>query len=286
MLEDDADDDRHPGYASWRQFHGLCLDLPAPDGHEIDARLRIYQRANEAGALRDFGSALLLVAAIGRALLDGARIFPAMSSVLDGFVFGLTCTLLVVVGVQALQRLRQATEQRALVRGIDLDSLPWQKIESMFADSRSAEVRDYLQSVREQGRTLRRAEVAVALERARGRPPLDDTGPGGFERHMRSRRGTLTRQIVSACFCLAALLLATTGWVEGRLFLPALVLFGGWALAGLLGSLLQLVMDPWELRAGGTVCRRIRAAVAADLFPELAVALAVLATSVRMLAGA
>lgn len=286
MLDDAVDEDRHPGYASWRQFHGLCLDVPAPDGHEIDARLRIYQRANEAGALRDFGAALLLVAAIGRALLDGARIFPAMDNVLDGFVFGLTCALLVVVGVQALQRLRQAMEQHALARGIDLDSLPWQKVESMFADSRSAEVRDYLQSVREQARTLRRAEVAVALERARGRPPLDDNGPRGFERHVRNRRGILTRQIVTACFCLAALLLAATAWVEGRMFLPALVLFGGWALTGLLGSLLQLLMDPWELRAGGATCRRIRAGLTSDLFPELAVALAVLATSVRLLGGA
>ena len=286
MIGDPEDEDRHPGYASWRQFHGLCLDLPAPDGQEIDVRLRIYQRAHEAGALRDFGAALLLVAAIGRALLDGSRIFPTMHSTLDGFVFGLTCVLLVVVGLQSLQRLRQAMDQRALVRGIGLDSLPWQKVESLFADSRNAEVRDYLQSVREQGRTLRRTEVAVALERANGRPPLDDTGPSGFARHVRDRRGALTRQIVTACFCLAALLLAATDWVDGRMFLPALVLFGGWALAGLLGSLLQLVMDPWELRAGGNACRRIRAAVASDLFPELAVALAVLATSVRLLGGA
>ena len=285
MLDDAAQDDRHPGYASWRQFHGLRLDLPAPDALEIDARLRIYQRAHEAGALRDFGGALLLVAAIGRALLDGSRIFAGMSTMLDGLVFGLTCALLVVVGVQALQRLQRAMEQRALVRGIGLDSLPWHKVESLFADTREPEVRDYLQSVREQGRAMRRAEVAVTVERANGRPPLDDTGINGFARYLRHRQGSLTRQIATATACLAALLLAGTAWVDGRMFLPAMVLFGGWALSGLLGSLLQLLMDPWELRAGGADCRRVRAAVAADVFPELAVALAVLATSVRLLGG-
>lgn len=285
-METDNETVDHPGYRSWRQFHGLCLDLPAPDAREIDQRLRIYQRAQETGALRDFGAALLLVGAIGRALLDGGRVFTGMTTVFDGLVFGLTCALLAVVGLQALQRLRQAMDQRALVRGIGHDSLAWQKIESLFADTRSMEVRDYLESVRLQGRPLRRAEVAVALERAQGRPPLRDTTLTGFARHVRNRNGTLPRQIVTALTCLAALLLVSTIGIEGRLFLPAMVLFGGWALSGLLSGLLQLVLDPWGLAGGDGSCRPIRMAVMADLLPELAVVLAVIATSVRLVGGA
>lgn len=275
----------HSGYLAWRQFHGLRLDLPAPDAREIDRRLRIFQRAHETGALRDFGAALLLVGAIGRALLDGSRVFTAMTTVFDGLVFGLTCVLVALVGLQALFRLRQAMEQRALVRGVGPDSLPWHKIESLFADTRSMEVRDYLESVRLQGRPMRRAEVAVALERAQGRPPLEDTGLTGFARHVRDREGTLPRQIAAALTCLAALLLVSTVGVEGRLFLPAMVLFGAWALCGLLGGLLQLVLDPWNLAGGDGSCRPLRMAVLADLLPDVAVVLVVVATSVRLAGG-
>lgn len=284
-MEKENEEIDHPGYRSWRQFHGLCLDLPAPGAREIDDRLRIYQRAHEAAAMRDFGAALLLVAAIGRALLDGSRVFTGLTSVFDGLVFGLTCTLLAVVGLQALQRLRQAMEQRALARGIGLDSLPWHKIESLFADARVIEVREYLQEVRLQGRTPRRAEVAVALERAQGRPPLEDTSMNAFARHVRDRNGTLGRQIATALACLVAVLLTGTGTVEGRLLLPAMVLFGGWALSGLLANLLQLVLDPWGLSGGDGSCRPIRMLVTADLLPELAVVLAVIATSVRLAGG-
>lgn len=285
-MENENEEIDHPGYRCWRQFHGLCLDLPAPDAREIDGRLRIYQRAHEVAAMRDFSVALLLVGAIGRALLDGSRVFAGMASILDGLVFGLTCALLAVVGLQALLRLRQAMEQRALARGIGLDSLPWQKIESMFADTRSMEVREYLQSVRAQGRTARRAEVAVALERAQGRPPLEDTSLNGFARHVRNHEGALGRQIASALACLIALLLMSTGAVEGKLFLPAMVLFGGWALSGLLANLLQLVLDPWILSGGDGSCRPVRMLLAADMLPELAVVLAVIATSVRLAGGA
>lgn len=284
-METENEEIDHPGYRSWRQFHGLCLDLPAPDAREIDARLRIYQRAHEMAAMRDFGAALLLVGAIGRALLDGSRVFTGMTSVFDGLVFGLTCALLVVVGLQALLRLRRAMEQRALARGIGLDSLPWQKVESLFADTRSMAAREYLQEVRLQGRTPRRAEIAVALERAQGRPPLEDTSVHAFARHARDRNGTLGRQIATALACLAAVLLTGTGAVQGELLLPAMVLFGGWALSGLLGNLLQLVFDPWDLRGGDGSCRPVRMLVAADLLPELAVVLAVIATSVRLAGG-
>lgn len=284
-MERENEEIDHPGYRCWRQFHGLCLDLPAPDAREIDGRLRIYQRAHEVAAMRDFGAALLLVGAIGRALLDGSRVFTAMTSVFDGLVFGLTCALLAVVGVQALQRLRQTMEQRALARGIGLDSLPWHKVESLFADTRSMEVREYLQEVRLQGRPLRRAEVAMALERGQGRPPLEDTTMSAFARHVRDRNGILGRQIATALACLIALLLTGTGAVDGRLLLPAMVLFGGWALSGLLATLLQLVLDPWGLRGGDGSCRPIRMLMAADLLPELAVVLAVIATSVRLAGG-
>lgn len=272
-----------PGYASWRQFHALCLDLPAPDANAIDARLRLYRRAQEVGALRESGAAVLLVAALGRALLDGTRAFVHMGSVLDGLVFGLTCVLLVIVGSQALRRSRRALEHRALARGIGTDTIPWAKAESLFASVRSPEVREYLQSVREQGRPLRRAEAAVALERGDGRPPLEDAGKAGFLHQLRAREGVLTRQIGTACACLVALLLVGAAGVEGALFLPALSLLGGWTLAGMLSAGLQVVLDPWDLRAAGPDWHRVRATLAADVVPELAVLLAVLATAARVI---
>lgn len=286
MITDLPGDDRHPGYQSWRQFHALCLDRPAPDARGIDARLQLYQRAQEVGALRESGAAVLLVAATGRALLDGTRVFVHMSSVLDGLVFGLTCTLLVVVGVQALQRTRRALEHRALARGIGPETVPWAKAESLFAGVRAPEVREYLQSVRERGRPLRRAEAAVALERGNGRPPLEEAGIDGFVRHIRAREGVLVRQIAAASACLLALLLARVSGVEGALFLPALSLLGGWTLAGLLSGLLQWLLDPWGLRRGDGQWWRVRALLAADLVPDVAVVLAVFATASQLLGAA
>lgn len=272
----------HPGYRSWRQFHALCLDLPAPEANAIDNRLRLYRRAQEVGTLRESGAAVLLVAALGRALLDGTRVFAHMATVLDGLVFGLTCTLLVVVGTRALQRTRRALEHRALAHGIGTDTIPWAKAESLFASVSSPEVREYLQSVREHGRPLRRAEAAVALERANGRPPLENADPAGFIGHLRAREGVLARQITAASACLVALLLVRVSGIEGNLFLPALSLLAGWTLAGMLNGLLQIALDPWDLRAAGPEWTRIRATLAADIVPDLAVLLAILATTVGL----
>jgi len=283
MSTDDSTPAPAPGYESWRQFHALCLDLPAPDANTIDDRLRLYRRAQEVGALRESGAAVLLVAALGRALLDGTQVFVHMANVLDGLVFGLTCTLLAIVGTRVLQRSRRALEHRALARGISNDTISWAKAESLFASVGSPEVRGYLQSVREQGRPLRRAEAAVALERGNGRPPLEDAGHTGFLRHLRAREGVLTRQIAAACACLAALLLARLSGVEGALFLPALSLLGGWTLAGMLSALLQILFDPWDLRAAGPEWNRVRATLAADVVPDLAVLLAVLATATQLI---
>jgi hypothetical protein len=282
--DDEAVD--HPGYRSWRMFHGLCLDRPAPEAGMIDHYLRLYQRAQEVGFLRESGAAVLLVAAVGRALLDGTRVFVGMSTLLDGLVFGLTCTLLVVVGARALQRTRRALEHRALARGIDTNTLTWIKAESLFASVRMPEVREYLQSVREQARPLRRAEAAVALERANGRPPLDDAGVRGFVRHLRAREGVLGRQITAATACLLALLLARLSDIEATMFVPAISLLGGWTLAGLLGSGLQFLLDPWDLRAGGDEWRRVRAMLGADIVPDLAVVLVVFATATQLLGAA
>lgn len=274
---------QHPGYESWRQFHALCLDLPAPEADGIDVRLRLYQRAQEVGALRESGAAVLLVAAVGRALLDGTSVFTRMSSVLDGLVFGLTCTLLVIVGAQALQRSRRALEHRALARGIGTDTLYWQKAESLFASVSSPEVREYLQSVRKQGRPLRRVEAAVALERGNGRLPLEDADITGFVRHLRAREGVLTRQIAAAAACLVALLLVRVSGLDGNLFLPALSLLGGWTLAGLLSAGLQSLLDPWGLRTADGEWSRVRTTLTADIVPDLAVVLAVFATATQLL---
>lgn len=272
-----------PGYESWRQFHALCLDLPAPDAHAIDHRLRLYRRAQEVGALCESGAAVLLVAALGRALLDGTQVFAHMATVLDGLVFGLTCTLLVIIGTRALQRTRRALEHRALARGIGTDTIPWTKAESLFASVTSLEVREYLQSVRVQARPLRRAEAAVALERGNGRPPLEEAGPAGFVRHLRAREGVLARQIAAASACLVALLLVRVSGIDGDLFLPALSLLAGWTLAGMLSAGLQIALDPWDLRAAGPEWTRIRATLAAEIVPDLAVLLAILATAIGLI---
>lgn len=283
MSTDEPSQAPTPGYESWRQFHALCLDLPAPDANTIDYRLRLYRRAQEVGALCESGAAVLLVAALGRALLDGTRVFVHMASVLDGLVFGLTCTLLVIVGTRVLQRTRRALEHRALARGIGTDTIPWAKAESLFASVGSLEVREYLQSVREQGRPLRRVEAAVALERGNGRAPLEDAGHTGFVRHLRAREGVLVRQITAASTCLVALLLARVSGIEGALFLPALSLLGGWTLAGMLSALLQIALDPWDLRPAGPEWNRVRATLAADVVPDLAVLLAILATTTQLI---
>lgn len=276
----DQDDDRFDiALAAWRQFHGLRLDLPAPTQPDIDARLARYQRAHETGALRDFGAATVLLAGIGKTLADSARVFATAGSPLEILVFALTCALLVAAGVFSLSRLRRAIEHRQLAQGIGTESLPWSKADSMFADTRDTDVRAYLASVRSQGRPLRRAEAAVALERARGGVPLADASEHAFTTHLRQRAGVTPRELGTAAACLIAALAARMKGFEPAMLMPGLLLLGAWAFADLLGTTLQVVRDPWELAGGGARCRRVRLFLLADLVPEIAVIGVVVATT-------
>lgn len=276
----DQDDDQFDiALAAWRQFHGLYLDVPAPTQPDVDARLARYQRAHETGALRDFGAATILLAGIGKALADSTRIFATAGTPEEILVFALTCALLVATGVFSLSRLRRAVEHRTLAQRIGTESVPWSKADSMFADTRDPDVRAYLASVRSQGRALRRAEAAVALERARGGTPLADGSEHAFAAHLRGRSGVTQRELGTAAACLIAALAARMQGFEPEVLMPGLLLLGAWAFADLLGTMLQVVRDPWELAGGGAQCRRLRLFLLADLVPEVAVIGVVVATT-------
>lgn len=276
----DQDDDQFDiALAAWRQFHGLCLDLPAPTQPDVDARLARYQRAHETGALRDFGAATVLLAGIGKALADSTRIFATAATPEEILVFVVTCALLVATGVFSLARLRRAVEHRSLAQRIGTETIPWSKADSMFADARDPDVRAYLASVRSQGRALRRAEAAVALERARGGAALADASEHAFAAHLRGRSGVTQRELGTAAACLIAALAARMQGFEPDVLMPGLLLLGAWAFADLLGTALQVVRDPWELAGGGPRCRRVRLLLLADLVPEVAVIGVVVATT-------
>lgn len=279
MATDQDDDQFDIALAAWRQFHALHLDLPAPTQPDVDARLARYQRAHETGALKDFGAATVLLAGIGKALADSTRIFATAGSTLEILVFALTCALLVTAGVFSLSRLRRAVEHRNLAQGIGTESVPWSKADSMFADTRDPDVRAYLASVRAQGRPLRRAEAAVALERARGGAPLTDASEQAFTADLRGRAGVTQRELGTAAACLIAALAARMEGFEPEVLMPGLLLLGVWAFADLLGTTLQVVRDPWQLAAGGPRCRRVRLLLLADVVPEVAVIGVVIATT-------
>ncbi|MDZ7829634.1 MAG: hypothetical protein U5K33_09175 [Halofilum sp. (in: g-proteobacteria)] len=82
------------------------------------------------------------------------------------------------------------------------------------------------------------------------------------------------------------LLLARLSAIDGVMFVPAISLLGGWTLAGLLGSGLQFLLDPWDLRSGDGEWRRVRAMLGADIVPDLAVVLALFVTATQLLGAA
>jgi hypothetical protein len=149
----------------------------------------------------------------------------------------------------------------------------------MFADCRDQRVRDYLETVRLQGRPLRRAETAVLLERARGARPFDDAGPQAFREHVRGRAGPSRREMGTAIACLIAAAATSLPGFDTDMLIPALLVLGAWSFADLIGTALQLILDPWVVRGGGPASRRLRLELAGDLIPQLAVILAVIATT-------
>lgn len=278
--EDQHEDRQYTlAHGAWRQFHALHLDQPAPSQPEVDARLARYQRGHEIEAIRDFGAATVLLAGIGKALADTASVFGHAGSTLEVLLFLLTCALLVSAGIQSLTHLRHAVEHRRLAQRIGTESVAWSKIDSMFADTRDHDVRAYLRAVRAQGRPLRRAEAAVLLERSRGREPFGDADDEAFAGYVRGRSGPTRRDMASALACLVAVAAARVHEFDAAMLLPGLLLLGAWAFAGLLGTLLQLVLDPWAVRGGGPRSRTLRLLLCGDLVPQAAVILALIATS-------
>ncbi len=280
----DADDDEHfaTAHAAWRQFHGLRLELPAPPQPEIDGRLMRYRRGHEAGAVRDFAAGSLLLAGIGKALADVTVAFTSGAGVGDAeaLVFLLTCVLVLAVGIRSLAYLRHAVEHYGMAQRIGTDTIDWNRADSMLADMRDIDARAYCQEVRAQGRPLRRAEAAVALERGRGTPPLTDTDAEAFVAHLREgRAGPSRREFATAALCLLAVASTHAPAFNVMALLPALLLLGIWCFTDLLGPLVQLLLDPWQLRGGGSACRRLRLALLADLAPPAAVVLVVIATA-------
>ncbi|MEX2575645.1 MAG: hypothetical protein WD382_03240 [Halofilum sp. (in: g-proteobacteria)] len=283
-MSDAEDDDPFAiAHATWRQFHGLHLELPAPTQPEVDGRLWRYRRGHETDALRDFAAGTLMLTGIGKALADLSGAFNAGMGVAESLVFALTCVLAIAVGSRSLTHLRHAIEHHAMAQRIGVEGIDWQRAEAMLADVRDLDVRAYCQSVRGQGRTLRRAEAALALERGRGTPPATEIGADAFSTFVREgREGPSRREFAIVAICLVAVAAARTPGFDPMALLPGLLLLGIWSFTDLLGPLLQLLLDPWQLRGGGPACRRLRYALIADLAPHAAVLLAVIATAVGL----
>lgn len=283
-----AEDDEQfaTAHAAWRQFHGLRLELPAPLQPEIDGRLMRYRQGHEAGAIRDFAAGSLMLAGIGKALADLTVAFTARVGGAEALVYLLTCALILVLGVRSLAYLRNAVEHYGMAQRIGTDSIDWNRADSMLADTRDIDVRSYCQEVRGLGRPLRRAEAAVALERGRGTPPLADAEPAAFVAYLREgRTGPSRREFATAALCLLAVAATHAPAFNTMALFPALLLLGVWCFTDLLGPLVQLLYDPWQLRGGGTACRRLRLALLTDLAPPAAVVLVVIATAAAI-AGA
>ena len=290
MSDEPTPDDEHFLLArdAWRQFHALCLDRPAPTQPVIDARLKLYQRGREVAAMRNFGAALVLLAGIAKALTDMGPAFVEAASTTDALLFAIACLVIVLAGVHALSRMREAIDARAIARRIDVEPIPWSRVDTLFADARDAAVRGYLDDVRRQGRSLRRAEAAVLFERARGGAPAQDTSDAAFRHFVRGRPAVQPREFATGAACIFAVLLINQSGAEPLMVLPPLFVLAAWAFADLLASLVELRADPWDLRAGGPAAQLLRRTIQLDLSPPVAILIAVIAihVGVASIAGA
>jgi len=280
MRTQSQDDETYElAFGAWRQFMALRLDLPAPTQPEIDARLLRYRRALQATALAEFGAALVLAAGMARALAATTPLVGRVDTGTEVLILLLTALLLAALATRSLKRARSALEQRTLAQRVDIETLDRRRIDSLFADVRAADVRSYVHEVLLQGRGLRRAEAALALDRGRGVQGPEDASRAAFERAVRRRQGAQPREIAIAAACLVAGLALGRPGLDGATLLPGLYLLGAGVLADLPHTVLQLAVDPWYLTTGGRACRRLRAGLVADLIPQVAVFLAVVLTA-------
>lgn len=283
MNDNAPDDERFElAWGAWRQFFALHLDHPPPTQPEIDGRLIRYRRAHEALSLARFGAALALAAGIAQALSISADTVPRITTASEVLVLALSGLLLVALAHLAFQHARAALEHRALAQRIDVEPLDMRRIDTLFADVRAPEVREYLRGVLAQGRALRKAEAAVALDRGRGARGPDDDSRAAFIHEVRNRRGVRGREIAIAAVCLVVALAARSPEIDGNTFLPGMFLLGAATLIDLPRSVIQLAVDPWQLAGGGPACRRLRLQLLTDLLPQLAVFLAVVVTATAL----
>lgn len=283
MNDDAPDDERFElAWGAWRQFFALRLDHPPPTQPEIDARLIRFRRAHEAGGLARFGTALALAAGIAQALSLSTATVPRITTASEVLVLLLSGLLLVALAHLTFQHARAALEHRAMAQRIDVEPLDTQRLETLFADVRDPVAREYVQGVLAQGRPLRKAEAAVALDRGRGARGLDDDSRAAFIHEVRNRRGVRGREIAIAAACLVVALATRSPTIDGGTFLPAMFLFGAATLMDLPRTVIQLAVDPWQLAGGGPACRRLRLQLLTDLVPQLAVFLAVVVTATAL----
>ncbi len=283
MNENAPDDERFElAWGAWRQFFALRLDRPAPTQPEIDGRLIRFRRAHEALGLARFGAALALAAGIAQALSISTGTVPRITTASEVLVLLLSGLLLVALAHLAFQHARAALEHRTLAQRIDVEPLDMQRLETLFADVRAPEVREYVQSVLAQGRPLRKAEAAVVLDRGRGARGLDDDSRAAFIHEVRNRRGVRGREIAIAAACLVVALAARSPEIDAYTFLPGMFLLGAATLIDLPRTVIQLAVDPWQLAGGGPACRRLRLQLLTDLLPQLAVFLAVVVTATAL----
>lgn len=285
MNDNAPDDERFElAWGAWRQFFALYLDHPPPTQPEIDARLIRYRRAHEALSLARFGAALALAAGIAQSLSISTGTMPRVTTASEVLVLVFSALLLVALAHLAFQHVRAALEHRTLAQRIDVEPLDMKRLETLFADVRDPDVREYVQGVLAQGRPLRKAEAAVALDRGRGARGLDDDSRAAFVHEVRSRHGVRGREIAIAAACLVVALAARSPEIDGNVFLPGMYLLGAATLIDLPRTVIQLAVDPWQLTGGGPACRRLRLRLLADLLPQFAVFIAVVVTATALVA--
>lgn len=283
MNDNAPDDERFElAWRAWRQFFALHLDTPPPTQPEIDARLIRFRRVHEALGLARFGTALALAAGIAQALSISTATVPRLTTASEVLVVLLSGLLLVALAHLAFQHARAALEHRAMAQRIDVEPLDTKRLETLFADVRDPVARAYVQEVLAQGRPLRKAEAAVALDRGRGARGLDDDSRAAFIHEVRNRRGVRGREIAIAAACLVVALATRAPAIDGGTFLPAMFLLGAATLIDLPRTVIQLAVDPWQLAGGGPACRRLRLQLLMDLVPQLAVFLAVVVTATTL----
>jgi|AntRauTorcE11898_2_1112593.scaffolds.fasta_scaffold00964_4 hypothetical protein len=283
MNDHGPDDERFElAWGAWRQFFALRLDHPPPTQPEIDARLIRYRRAHEALGLARFGAALVLAAGITQSLSISTGTVPRLTTASEVLVLLLSGLLLVVLAHLAFQHARAALEHRSLAQRIDVEPLDMHRLDTLFADVRDLDVREYIQGVLAQGRPLRKAEAAVALDRGRGARGLDDDSRAAFIHNVRDRRGVQGREIAIAAACLVVALAARSPELDGTTFLPGMFLLGAVSVMDLPRTVIQLTVDPWQLAGGGPACRRLRTQLLTDSLPQLAVFLATVVTATAL----